>query len=245
MVNLVKICGILIFSMLMVSCDAAQLDLPKRQTDSAPFAPQYGTAPNGKSYSAENLNIGQPIYIRVFKMESRLEIWMQDEDAQTHHLHSVWEICAHSGKLGPKLKQGDRQVPEGFYEVKNSSLNPNSRFHLSMNIGYPNAYDRYHGRTGDFIMIHGDCVSIGCLAMTDPNIEVIYALVKGALKNGQSSVPVHIFPFIPNAENRALAVGHEWEGFWEVIYPVYDDFEAYKTPQYVRSKNGRYLVTER
>ena len=120
----------------------------------------------GDALASRGLEIGRPVFIRIFKEESELEIWLEGDDA--FELLRTYPVCYFSGHLGPKLREGDRQSPEGFYFVKPAQMNPNSRYHLAFNIGYPNAYDRAHGRTGSAIMVHGDCVSIGCYAMTDP-----------------------------------------------------------------------------
>ena len=151
---------------------------------------------------AENIEriggkIGDAVFVRIFKQEAELEVWMKSGASGNDQFSLVqtYPICAYSGDLGPKLREGDRQSPEGFYYVKKRQLNPNSNFHLAFNIGYPNRYDRAHKRTGSFIMVHGSCASVGCYAMTDNKIEEIYELVEEALTQGQSFVRVHIFPF--------------------------------------------------
>ena len=121
---------------------------------------------------------GAPLYLRIFKASDELEVWV--EAGARYQRLRTWPICTWSGGLGPKLRQGDGQAPEGFYEVAAPQLNPSSRFHLSFNLGYPNAFDRAHGRTGDYLMVHGNCVSIGCYAMGDAAIEEIYTLVAAA-----------------------------------------------------------------
>ena len=166
---------------------------------------------------------GLPAYIRIFKEGSELEFWMQDQGSW--RLFDSFPICAWSGALGPKLREGDRQSPEGFYRVTRDSLNPNSSYHLSFNLGFPNAYDRAHGRTGSFLMVHGNCVSIGCYAMTDPGIEVIYRLVEAALAGGQDAVPVHIFPFRMTDQKMAQMAASPWAGFWQELKPAFDYFE--------------------
>ena len=135
-----------------------------------------------------------PIFIRIFKEESELEVWKQRDDGRYYHF-KTYPICNWSGELGPKLKQGDRQAPEGFYTVTREQMNPDSKYHLAMNLGYPNAYDRAHRRTGDFLMIHGKCKSAGCYAMTDALIEEIYAMARESFIGGQDSFQVHAFPF--------------------------------------------------
>ncbi len=143
----------------------------------------------------KGLVFGAPVFLRAFKESKELELWVWDAKARKFVLFKTYPIKAASGKLGPKLVEGDRQVPEGFYAFGKAGLNPRSDFHLSFNIGYPNAYDRHHGRDGTFIMVHGNAVSIGCLAMGDPAIEEIYTLVEAALSKGQRFVRAHLFPF--------------------------------------------------
>lgn len=187
-------------------------------------------------------NAGAPVFIRIFKEESLLEVWIRS-GAEYQHLKDYF-ICAYSGYLGPKLQEGDRQAPEGFYKVKKYQLNPNSKFHLSFNLGFPNQYDREHNRTGSFLMIHGNCVSDGCYAMTDEKIEEIYSLVEGALQNGQNYVQVHAFPFRMTEENMALYSESEWYDFWVNLKEGYDYFQLEKLPPHVLVEEKRYSIYE-
>lgn len=194
-----------------------------------------------EALAAKGLRFGAPLYIRIFKEEAELELWvLQDE---SYARFKTYPICAYSGQLGPKLKEGDRQAPEGFYTVAKSALNPNSSYHLSFNLGFPNAYDRALGRTGSFLMVHGACVSIGCYAMTDPSIEEIYILTEAALAEGQSSVPVHAFPFRMTASRLAQETGTKWYTFWQSLAPAYRHFETTKHPPNIQMTNGTYQVT--
>ncbi len=186
--------------------------------------------------------IGDAVFLRIFKKESILEVWIRSE-TEYKHLKD-YNICAYSGYLGPKLKEGDRQSPEGFYKVKKHHLNPNSKFHLSFNLGYPNAYDKAYGRTGSFLMVHGNCVSIGCYAMTDEKIEEIYDLVESALNKGQKYVPVHIYPFRMTEENMVLYSENEWYDFWVNLKEGYDYFEAEYLPPLVKVENKSYRIYE-
>ena len=186
--------------------------------------------------------IGDRVFLRIFKEESLLEVWIGTE-AKFEHLKD-YTICAYSGDLGPKLKEGDRQAPEGFYKVKKYQLNPDSKFHLSFNLGYPNQYDRAHNRTGSFLMVHGNCVSDGCYAMTDARIEEIYALVEGALQKGQKYVQVHAYPFHMTDENMALYSDNEWYDFWTNLKEGYDYFEAESLPPHVKVENKQYTIYE-
>lgn len=139
-------------------------------------------------------------------------------------------MCTWSGELGPKLREGDGQSPEGFYFITPASLNPNSSYHLSFNLGFPNAYDRANGRTGSFLMVHGDCVSIGCYAMTDDGIEEIYADVEAAFADGQSFIRVHIFPFEMTEEKMVQHIDNENHTFWINLKSGWDWFETNRTP---------------
>lgn len=161
--------------------------------------------------------LGAPVFLRVFKREAELEVWLQKNGRWL--LFKTFPICRFSGTLGPKHAEGDRQAPEGFYYVSRRQMNPHSRHHLSFNLGFPNAYDKAHGRTGSYLMIHGGCSSIGCYAMTDGVIEQVYRLVEAAHRAGQRDVPVHAFPFRMEADNmrrygkRALLA--EWQNLKE------------------------------
>jgi murein L,D-transpeptidase YafK len=184
---------------------------------------------------------GSPVYIRIFKHEKILEVWMKQQ--KTYTLFKTYPICVYSGDLGPKLKEGDGQSPEGFYRVYSSQLKPDSRFHLAFNIGFPNAYDQAQGRTGSFLMVHGACVSIGCYAMTDAGIEEIYAMVEAALNHKQPFVPVHIFPFkmTPQAMNQHQQ--HRWISFWQMLQPAYAAFEQNLVPPTIDVTNGFYKIS--
>jgi murein L,D-transpeptidase YafK len=188
------------------------------------------------------LAAGSPIFIRIFKEESQLEVWLE-KDARYQLLHT-YAICKWSGKLGPKLAEGDRQSPEGFYEVSPNQLNPNSRHHLSFNIGFPNAYDRSHGRTGSYLMVHGGCSSIGCYAVTDTYVDEIYSLVKTALDEGQKAVPVHIFPFRMSRKRLAKEQGNQWHPFWMELKQGYDLFETDYTLPAITQCDGHYRFAQ-
>jgi murein L,D-transpeptidase YafK len=185
-------------------------------------------------------NWGAPIYLRIFKSESVLEVWIRNQ--ATWQLFKSYRICYYSGKLGPKLKRGDEQSPEGFYQVYPRQLNPNSTFHLAFDIGYPNRFDRFHGRTGSAIMVHGNCVSIGCYAMTDPQIEEIYALADAALRQGQAYFQIDIFPFRLTPENLNRQQTSAWIDFWRNLKIGYDYFEKYHLPPRMRLQNGQYQL---
>jgi murein L,D-transpeptidase YafK len=196
---------------------------------------------------AAKLKLGSPLFIRIFKESSELEVWLQQPDTRKFKRFKTYEICTWSGHLGPKLKAGDRQAPEGFYSVNPGRMNPQSQFHLSFDIGYPNAYDRHYHRTGSLLMVHGNCVSIGCFAMTDPRIEEIYTLADAALAGGQPFFQVHCFPFrlTPERLRQAARSTKEepWLPFWNNLKEGYERFENTKMPPDVTVKNGRYTFS--
>jgi murein L,D-transpeptidase YafK len=194
--------------------------------------------PLSQRLAEKGLRRGQPVFIRIIKESSELELWM-DQGPRWVLLHT-WPICRWSGDLGPKLKEGDGQSPEGFYMVTRKALNPNSSYHLSFNLGFPNAYDRSLGRTGSFLMVHGDCLSIGCYAMTDAGIEDIYGLVEAALRNGQAAVPVHVFPFRMTDANLARYRNHRWADYWANLREGWDLFETTREPPAASVCGGRY-----
>ena len=141
-----------------------------------------------------------PIMIRIFKEEAVLEVWKQKDNGR-YDLAATYDICKWSGRLGPKFVEGDRQAPEGFYTVRPYQMNPRSSYHLSFNIGFPNNYDRAHGRTGQHLMVHGACSSAGCYSMTDKQVEEIYAL-PATLQGRPEAFQIHAFPFRMTAGNR-------------------------------------------
>lgn len=197
-----------------------------------------------KRLARQGLTLGAPVYIGVFKESAELELWVRKTGGD-FGLFKTYSICSFSGTLGPKLKEGDRQAPEGFYSVTPGQMNPKSRYHLSFNIGFPNAYDRSQGRTGSFLMIHGNCVSIDCYAMTNAGIEEIYVLANEAFKNGQGAVSVHLFPFQMTLQNMQRHNGSAWLGFWSRLKEGYDAFEHTGVPPLVGVKDGAYWVAAR
>ena len=193
---------------------------------------------------AKGFRFGAPTFIRIFKKEEKLEVWMQ-KDSGEYALFLDYPICIYSGELGPKTREGDKQSPEGFYAVGREAMNPNSQYHLSFNLGYPNAYDRAHGYSGSMLMVHGKCVSIGCYAMGDRQIEEIYTLVGSALQRGQPYVRVHAFPFRMTDANLATYSEHRWYDFWRMLKPGYDYFERYHQPPEIDVIGGQYALSGR
>ncbi len=166
-----------------------------------------------------------PILLRIFKEESQLEVWKVNLDGQ-YALLKTYPICRWSGALGPKKKEGDRQAPEGFYTITRGQMNPNSNYYLAFNTGYPNAFDRAWGRTGSELMVHGDCSSRGCYAMTDAQIQEIYALAREAFFGGQQEFQLQAYPFRMTALNMAKHRNNPSFAFWKQLKQGYDAFEA-------------------
>jgi murein L,D-transpeptidase YafK len=166
-----------------------------------------------------------PILIRIFKEESELEVWKQDTTGRFQIL-KVYPICRWSGDLGPKVTQGDRQAPEGFYTITPSLMNPNSNYYLAINTGFPNAYDKANDRHGDFLMIHGDCSSRGCYAMTDEQIGEIYSLARESFLGGQPSFQIQAYPFRMTPANLARHRTNPNMAFWKMLKVGNDHFEA-------------------
>jgi murein L,D-transpeptidase YafK len=173
----------------------------------------------------KNMAKESPILIRIFKEESELELWKVDKSGRFALLQS-YPICRWSGDLGPKVQEGDRQAPEGFYTITPELMNPTSYYHLAINTGFPNAYDRVNGRTGASLMIHGDCASVGCYAMTDEQIAEIYSLAREAFFGGQRSFQIQAYPFRMNPLNMARHRNSPHLAFWKVLKEGHDHFEV-------------------
>jgi len=187
----------------------------------------------------QHLEIGQPTFIRIFKEEKILETWIQDTQTKRYFPYKQFPICKFSGRLGPKLAEGDGQAPEGFYEVNAQQLNPWSKYHLSFNLGFPNTYDRARLRTGSNIMVHGGCKSIGCYAITDKAMEEVYLMTEAAIANGHT-VPVHIFPFRMTLQKMFETKHSRWRDEWANLRQGYDAFERTKIPPKPIFKNYKY-----
>jgi len=172
---------------------------------------------------------GSAMMIRIFKQTSEFEVWKQTK-AGPFKLYKTYAICAWSGTLGPKVKEGDRQAPEGFYNITPAQLNPNSNYYLSFNTGFPNKFDRAWGRTGANLMVHGDCSSAGCYSMTDESVAEIYALARESFNAGNTVIQMQIFPFRMTPQNLSLVAGNPNMPFWMDIKEGYDRFELSKTP---------------
>ncbi len=221
----------LIRALLVSAALGAAVTLPGCNTDSIGLLPMSDKAAQPlsdkmvKAIQAKNMEMESPILVRIYKEESELEVWKQDRDGK-FALLKTYPICRWSGELGPKFKEGDRQTPEGFYNITPGQMNPNSAYYLSFDLGYPNAYDRSWGRTGAQLMVHGDCSSRGCYSMTDEQIAEIYALGRDAFFGGQKSFQVQAFPFHMTAQNMARHRNNPNIAFWKMIKKGSDHFEV-------------------
>ncbi len=191
------------------------------------------------------------VFIRIFKRERALEVWVRPEDKDAFELLKNYDICALAGELGPKRQQGDSQVPEGFYAI--DFFNPESDYHLSLHVDYPNVKDRSAGgdgiNLGGDIYIHGGCNSDGCLALTDEGIMELYWLSVEARAAGQQRIPVHIFPArLATDELQRLQRVFDDEpdlgAFWATLQPGYEFFEQNRRiPAIMVDGNGDYVLT--
>jgi murein L,D-transpeptidase YafK len=173
----------------------------------------------------KNMPKDSPILVRIFKEESELEVWKQDTSAR-YELLKVYPICRWSGDIGPKVKEGDRQAPEGFYPITPGLMNPNSSYYLAINTGFPNAFDKANNYSGAVLMIHGDCSSRGCYAMTDEQIGEIYSLARESFLGGQKAFQVQAYPFRMTPANLARHRNNPNMAFWKMIKVGSDHFEV-------------------
>ena len=192
------------------------------------------------SLKAKGIRLGAPMYVRIFKKESEMEVWLQNSWG-TYTKFKSYHVCRWSGELGPKTFEGDRQAPEGFYVVTPQQMNPKSEYHLAFNLGYPNAYDRSFGYTGKHLMVHGGCSSSGCYAITDEAVQELYAIAREAFVGGQRKFPVHAFPFRMTEQNMLAHMGHRWYPFWQNLKEGHDMFLATGRPPVAGVKEGRYV----
>ena len=190
--------------------------------------------------SSKGTNAHQPILIRTYKKEAELEIWKMRADGRYVHL-KTFPMCRWSGQLGPKTREGDRQVPEGFYTITPGQMNPNSNYYLSFNVGYPNAYDKAHGYTGGLIMVHGACSSAGCFSMTDEQIAEIYAIAREAFGGGQNAIQMQSLPFRMTAENLAKHRFDPNMKFWKELKEGVDQFDVSQQETKVGFCGRRYV----
>jgi murein L,D-transpeptidase YafK len=188
----------------------------------------------------QGMGVNSPILVRLFKEESELEVWKQKTDG-SFALLKTYPICAWSGNLGPKKKEGDRQAPEGFYTVTPAQMKPDSQYHLAFNMGYPNTYDRANERTGTHLMVHGSCTSAGCYAMDNVQIEEIYALARHSFAGGQRAFQIQAYPFRMTPKNMARHRNSEHYPFWQMLKRGSDYMEATRRQPVVGVCEKRYV----
>jgi murein L,D-transpeptidase YafK len=200
----------------------------------------FSAADRQRRLAEKGMVVGSQVLIRIFKVESELELWLE-KDGRFEHF-ATYPICYWSGALGPKLREGDRQAPEGLYSIGLDQLHLKGRHPRSLDLGFPNALDRTLARTGSYILVHGGCRSIGCYAMTDPVMDEIFALSERALRQGQPRIQIHAFPFRMSEENMAAQAESTWHPFWLSLKTAYDEFEATRLAPKIGICGGRYVV---
>ncbi|MCP3474230.1 hypothetical protein NLM33_28345 [Bradyrhizobium sp. CCGUVB1N3] len=210
----------LVASVLLAGCDTDQVSLATNAKANQPVSPKLLAAMTEK-----DMDLQSPILVRLFKQEAELEVWKQTRSGQ-FALLKTYPICRWSGDLGPKVREGDRQAPEGFYSINPSQMNPQSAYYLSFNTGYPNAFDRALGRSGSQLMVHGDCSSRGCYAMTDEQIAEIYSLGRESFFGGQKAFQFQAYPFRMTPVNMAKHRNNPNMAFWKMIKEGNDHFEV-------------------
>jgi murein L,D-transpeptidase YafK len=232
----IKGAGFLVAALFLAGCNGsiddivpkAEKDLPQKLVD---------------QMKAKGMSTASPIMVRLFKEEGQFEVWKQ-KGSGGYGLVATYPICKWSGQLGPKFTEGDRQAPEGFYTIRPSQMNPASKYYLSFNIGFPNAYDRAHNRTGANLMVHGACSSSGCYSMNDAQVSQIYAFARDAFRGGQEAFQLQAFPFRMTAANMARYRNDPNYDFWKMLKQGYDQFEIAHMPPKVDVCEGRYVFNE-
>ncbi|MBN8991384.1 MAG: murein L,D-transpeptidase [Rhizobiales bacterium] len=207
---------------LLTGCNSDEISLASNAKANQPVPPKLI-----QTMVERDMDLNSPILVRLFKQEAELEIWKQDRSGR-FALLKTYPICRWSGDLGPKIREGDRQAPEGFYSISPAQMNPQSAYYLSFNTGYPNAFDKALGRTGSQLMVHGDCSSRGCYAMTDEQIAEIYSLGRESFFGGQKSFQLQAYPFKMTPVNMAKHRNNQHMPFWKMIKEGYDHFEVTK-----------------
>src|ERR1700704_2592840 len=205
---------------LLAGCNSDDISLANNAKANQPVPPKLIA-----DMTAKDMDLNSPILVRIFKQEAELEVWKQDRSGR-FALLKTYPICRWSGDLGPKVREGDRQAPEGFYGISPGQMNPQSAYYLSFNTGYPNAFDRALGRSGSQLMVHGDCSSRGCYAMTDEQIAEIYSLGRESFFGGQKSFQRQAYPFKMTPINMAKHRNNPNMPFWKMIKEGYDHFEV-------------------
>ncbi|MFL6820259.1 MAG: L,D-transpeptidase family protein [Bradyrhizobium sp.] len=212
--------AVLAGGVLLAGCNGDEISLASNSKANQPV-PHKLIADMGE----KDMDLQSPILVRLFKQEAELEVWKQDRSGR-FALLKTYPICRWSGDLGPKVREGDRQAPEGFYSISPAQMNPQSAYYLSFNTGYPNAYDKALGHSGSQLMVHGDCSSRGCYAMTDEQISEIYSLGRESFFGGQRAFQLQAYPFRMTPMNMAKHRNNPNMPFWKMIKQGYDHFEV-------------------
>jgi murein L,D-transpeptidase YafK len=222
-------------SVLLAGCNSDEISLANNAKANQPVPPKLVA-----DMTAKDMDLNSPILVRMFKTEAELEVWKQTRSGQ-FALLKTYPICRWSGDLGPKVREGDRQAPEGFYAITPGQMNPQSAYYLSFNIGYPNAFDKALGRSGSQLMVHGDCSSRGCYAMTDEQIAEIYSLGRESFFGGQRAFQVQAYPFKMTPVNMAKHRNNPNMPFWKMIKEGYDHFEVTRQEPKVEFCENKYV----
>ncbi len=194
-------------------------------------------------FAAKDLKLGSPVFIRIYKNTSRMELWVQQ--GARYALFKTYGICRWAGGLGPKMHEGDNQSPEGLYHISSEDLIVNPRWHRAMNINYPNRFDVMNGRGGSGILIHGKCASVGCFAIQDANVEEVYDAVRAALHNGQARIPVLALPFSFAKYAPAVEDTAKMNDFWSDLRRADILFDRDRLPPTAYVCDGRYYFADR
>ncbi len=227
-----------VFTLFLMPFEAASAE-SLSENQSYPSA-QIASSPLAAAFERKGLRLGSPVFLRVYKQTSEVELWVQK--GSRYHLYKTFGICRWSGGLGPKFAEGDRQSPEGLYHITSADLIVNRRWHRAMKINYPNTFDLDNGRTGSSILIHGKCSSIGCFAIQDQNVEEVYGAVKAAIQNGQMRIPVLSLPFrFSMVESDPSELGE----FWTDLRRADMLFERDRVPPSAWICDGRYYFADR
>src|SRR5712671_2668958 len=227
--------AVLAAGVMLAGCNTDDISLATNAKANQPVPPKLIQAMVEK-----DMDLNSPILVRIFKQEAELEVWKQDRSGR-FALLKTYPICRWSGDLGPKVREGDRQAPEGFYAITPAQMNPQSNYYLSFNTGYPNAFDSALGRTGSQLMVHGDCSSRGCYAMTDEQIAEIYSLGRESFFGGQRSFQLQAFPFKMTPVNMARHRNNPNMPFWKMIKEGYDHFEVTRQEPKVEFCEKKYV----
>lgn len=226
---------VLATGLVLAGCNSDEISLANNAKANQPVPPKLVA-----DMQEKDMDLQSPMLVRVFKQEAELEVWKQNRSGK-FALLKTYPICRWSGDLGPKVKEGDRQAPEGFYAISPAQMNPRSAYYLSFNTGFPNAFDKSLGRTGSELMVHGDCSSRGCFAMTDEQIAEIYALGRESFFGGQRSFQFAAFPFKMTPVNMARHRNNPNMPFWKMIKEGYDHFEVTRQEPKVEFCEQKYV----